>query len=556
MAPIVSDSYTKKLLRLISWSHWFTFFNIGAALLLSTLYFFADPAPDTLIGSIYLGTNWLSHMAFLTFMSFVLFVFPIILLFPQTRFIRGYASLMFTVTLFLLVLDAFAYNNLGYHLSNSSISQIFELVSNQIEKDSYGFWSTAIVVGSLILAFELVVSNYAWKHIKQLQQTVFAKYTVGFFVSLFFVSHLVHIWADAKLNYDVLKQDSLMPFSYPFTAKKLLAKYDLFDEEGYLESKGGVLQFEAKGHSYPTELTQCASDKPADRSVHLILSKHEVTEALQNQFLQRTNVKNIRLDRHVNSSTMETAWFGLLYGLPSVYQQTIVSNNKPPILFEQLKKQGLETSLIRVGSTENSLPQALTDLFDNQASYSNSAELIYNKGHQNKNTGLHVYYFDTDSSYQLELFVDAFLLNQKQKEQKDIIWISQLTNIDYKQAFEIKPTVLIWPELDSDVKKQRLITSQFDIAPTLIHHWLACEESMTRYSVGSDIFNLPTNRTVADIINGGLMIYNKDQSVFVDRSGNFQSFSRQLNQNIELPSNYPMMIDAANFIQSFGKETK
>ena len=120
--------YSKKLLPLISWSHWFTFFNIIAAILLSSLYFFNESRPDSLIGYFYLITTWGSHMAFLTFISFVLIVFPITLLFPNARFIRTTASVVFTLGLLLLVLDAFIYSQLGYHLNASSSSQIFDLI--------------------------------------------------------------------------------------------------------------------------------------------------------------------------------------------------------------------------------------------------------------------------------------------------------------------------------------------------------------------------------------------------------------------------------------------
>ena len=130
MVSFESKPYSKRLLQLVSWSHWFTFFNIIAAILLSSIYILSESMPDTLLGKTYLVTTWLSHMAFLTFMSFVLILFPIIILFPRTRFIRVVASIIFTVELLLLLLDAYIYTQLGYHLNISSSAQILELISN------------------------------------------------------------------------------------------------------------------------------------------------------------------------------------------------------------------------------------------------------------------------------------------------------------------------------------------------------------------------------------------------------------------------------------------
>ena len=112
MVSFESKPYSKRLLQLVSWSHWFTFFNIIAAILLSSIYILSESMPETLLGKTYLVTTWLSHMAFLTFMSFVLILFPITLLFPRTRFIRVVASIVFTAELLLLLLDAYIYTRI------------------------------------------------------------------------------------------------------------------------------------------------------------------------------------------------------------------------------------------------------------------------------------------------------------------------------------------------------------------------------------------------------------------------------------------------------------
>lgn len=224
MVAFDSKTYSKRLLHLISWSHWFTFFNIIAAIGLSSFYIFSESGPETLLGQFYLVTTWFSHMGFLTFMTFVLILFPITLIFPNTRFIRATASVVFTIQLLLLLLDAYIYSSLGYHLNASSSTQIFNLITTQIQDNSRIFWFISIVLTLVILAFELIVSNYAWKHLRDLQKIVKVKFVIIGLVSAFFFSHILHIWADANLEYDILRQDTVLPLSYPSTAKTLLTK--------------------------------------------------------------------------------------------------------------------------------------------------------------------------------------------------------------------------------------------------------------------------------------------------------------------------------------------
>ena len=50
------------------------------------------------------------------------------------------------------------------------------------------------------------------------------------------------------------------------------------------------------------------------------------------------------------------------------------------------------------------------------------------------------------------------------------------------------------------------------------------------------------------------MVFNKDKSVFIDRNGNFQSYSSQLNAPITVNKDFPLMIDGVHFIKRFSKQ--
>jgi len=83
-----------KIARLISWGHWFTFFNILLVLAIGTLYIEATEAPGSALGVLYLIMSWLGHFAFLPFIVFIILIFPFCLLIPYTRILRGIATLV------------------------------------------------------------------------------------------------------------------------------------------------------------------------------------------------------------------------------------------------------------------------------------------------------------------------------------------------------------------------------------------------------------------------------------------------------------------------------
>lgn len=557
MVSFESKPYSKRLLQLVSWSHWFTFFNIIAAILLSSIYVFNEAMPETLLGQTYLVTTWLSHMAFLTFMSFVLILFPITILFPRTRFIRVVASIIFTAELLLLLLDAFIYSRLGYHLNISSSAPILELITNEIQQNSRIFWFVSLVLWLVILSFELLASNYAWKHLKELQKTIFARFIVVPLVVFFFFSHIVHIWADANLEYDVLRQDTVLPLSYPSTAKTLLTKYGMFDEVDYIARRTSPLAFTDVMPKYPTYQGQCPNDSALKQSVFMVLTDDTLTSQQLEKIKQRVKRGKLSLDNHIDNALPKDAWFNLFYSLPSIYKTDVLAQNTQPLLLQIIEKKNLAKSFTVIGekanaSNETELSNLITTLFPESNKLNDISSLIFADKLNSRAPGLHVFYFKGQNSYQFELFLDALMSAQNKKQQKDILWVSSIGNQTTDTSLSIKPALLILPE--SKNKSVNKLTSHMDMQPTLIKRWLDCDIDVKHYSNGVDIKRLKKDRIIANTMDDGVVVFNKDKSMFVDQNGNFQSYSIQLAAPITAKADFPLMIDGVNFIKQFSEQ--
>ena len=559
MVSFESKPYSKRLLQLVSWSHWFTFFNIIAAILLSSIYILSESMPDTLLGKTYLVTTWLSHMAFLTFMSFVLILFPITLLFPRTRFIRVVASIIFTAELLLLLLDAYIYTRLGYHLNISSSAPILELISNEIQQNSRAFWFVSLVLTMVILSFELITSNYAWKHLQELQKTIFARFIVIPLVAFFFLSHIVHIWADANLEYDVLRQDTVLPLSYPSTAKTLLTKYGMFDEVDYIARRTSPLAFTDSVPQYPTYQGQCPSDNALKQSVFMVISDQTLQVKQLDKIKHRIKQGKLSLDNHVDNALPKEAWFNLFYSLPSIYKKALTEQQAQPLLLQIMARKDLAKSFTVVGESSNEQPVndmslfTLTDkLFPEKTKLDDISSLIFADKLNSYAPGLHLFYFKGNNSYQFELFLDALISAQNKKQQKDILWISSIGNHTFDTSLSIKPALLVLPE--SKNRSIGKLTSHMDVQPTLIKRWLSCDIEAKSYSNGTDIKKLSNDRIIANTMDNGIVIFNKDKSMFVDQNGNFQSYSIQLTAPITAKPDFPLMIDGVHFIKQFSKQ--
>ena len=572
MVSFDTKSYSKKLLHLISWSHWFTFFNIIAAIALSSYYLFSETAPTTLLGQIYLITTWVSHIAFLTFMSFVLLLFPLTIIWPNTKVIRTSGSIIFTFGLLLLLLDGFIYSRLGYHLNASSSSQIISLIK-EIAQESVLFYSVSGMLAIVILGFEFVISNYAWKHLKQLQKTIFARFVIFTLVLAFFFSHLTHIWADANLDYDVLRQDTVLPLSYPATAQTLLTKYGLFDVEDYIERKTRPLSFSSAIPQYPLLPSEQCATSAVSNSVFLVLTDEQLNKQQFQNFSRRIDNNRYQLNNHVDTALLDDAWFNLFYSLPSIYQQDILAQGTKSLLFQALERHNLASSftLIAPNSSDSEADSELwfAALFDQKNQLNDISSLVFAAKLNSKKPGLHLIYFKgganeqgnyKSSQYQFELFIDALLLAQQQKQQKDIIWISSIGNHTKDTRLSTKSALLITPTTASQRHNNNeefsKLTSHMDLQPTLMSNWLGCTLDNNSYSNGSDLTTLTKDRVIANTSAEGLMVFNKDKSVLIDQNGNFQSYSSQLAAPITVNKDFPLMIDGVHFIKRFSLQTE
>ena len=217
--------------------------------------------------------------------------------------------------------------------------------------------------------------------------------------------------------------------------------------------------------------------------------------------------------------------------------------------------------------SENTEEPWFISLFDQKSHLANISSLVFAEKLNNQKPGLHVIHFKTNknesteginSHYQFELFVNALLLAQKQKTDKDIIWISSLGNQSKDTQLSTKPALLITPNslVQQNFANETIeqLTSHMDLQSTLMSNWLQCPIDLQPYSNGSDLIRLNKDRIIANTSNEGLMVFNKDKSVFIDRNGNFQSYSSQFNSAITVNKDFPLMIDGVHFIKHYSNQ--
>lgn len=346
------NTYGERVSRLVGWGHWFAFFNIIAAMLIGTRYITQSPWPDTLLGQCYLAISWVGHFGFLVFALYLLILFPLTFIVPSRKLFRLLATCLATVGLTLLLVDTQAYQTIGLHLNPAVWEVLFNDDSSSISADLQHLF----VVMPLIFLFELGLSEWVWRKQRKLSHKHIGRPLTAVFLICSISSHLIYMWADAYLYPSITAQRSNFPLSYPMTAKSFMEKHGLLDREEYLQRQA---ESEGKANlvNYPLEPLEF-NRRPNHLNVLVVSVNNLRASALNEQMMPNTYhfaQRNLNFSNHFSSSNDQFGVFGLLYGLPSSYADSIKAQATRPILLSTLQDQGYDFGLFSGNNFHDSL---------------------------------------------------------------------------------------------------------------------------------------------------------------------------------------------------------
>lgn len=513
---ILTETPKRQLVsKLVTWGHWFTLCNIVVAICIAGIYLFSSALPDTPLGLLYLIANWFSHIGFLTFFGFVILILPLCYLFPNSRFLRAWASTVAAFGLAFLAFDALLYTRHGMHFSPYS-AEFIKQQTDTVLAGLKGHQILFLIMSFFVwLLFQLLVANSLWHRIERLQKLKIGLPISGAFVALFMFSHIVHVWADAKLYQPVVKQDNMFPLSYPATAKTLLSKYGLLDIEQYRNKKRLQFDNQFEHITYPKSSLFCAAH-PGRNAVLLLIEPDQTPSELT---VNHPEVHQLK--QHFDLSSKPLAGIKTaLFGLPETFHDNVKTSQ--PILFQVLTASGRN---IYTYSNDEATQQFF-------AANNTQALNAPNKQFNGKAVdGLSILHLTQDKAEQ---------------------WLNQTHPLPPFFATQLAPDLQVSALTNLPVNKAAQVSSHQDIAPTLLNY-LGCVIPDNQHSTGQSLITGNRNWVVSSQQNKIIILHNQLRTE-IDPSGNYQmySFDGTLQHSSEL--NIPLLGQAIKLLSSFSQE--
>ncbi|QLE85860.1 DUF3413 domain-containing protein [Shewanella sp. Scap07] len=566
--------------RLVSWGHWFALFNGFLAMIVGVRFLDSVGTPDTWLGWGYLTLSTIGHFSFLAFIVYLVMIFPVTLLLPYSKILRGYAAVVATLSLCILLYDTVIYDDYGLHLSPFVFDIAWEDLNALLQGTSY------IVTPIGILILELTAANFLWKRIDKIQKVNCGNKVVAFIGICFVSSHLIHIWADAAEVHEITRFDDTYPLSYPATAKTFM------ESQGVerIASNNSVLPQPTL--SYPKAALQCSvTEQPNMLFITVESFRADMLDAQTMPFLYQYGQQNQRFNEHLSGgNTFDSGMFSLLYAMQGSYINAEDLNYTSPIFTQKLKQQGYQLALF--GPQTDPRPAAIFNDFSAQISQDNESmaetdiisvqhfnqwqhqqtapwfAMVNLKSPENFDTPVGFLGIETVrpnsplrpaqkvlfNQYRQSLnFIDGQIEAMLADVPANTLVIITGVNgklfssnhaesrSNYSPANVQVPLIVNWPGYDK-AKDVNYRTSHYGIVPAIMTQLMNCTNPAREYSAGRSILS-PNSETWTYVGNNRqFAIYQQNEITVIDRHGKYRIYNRDYDKRLKKKIGAPELI--------------
>ena len=552
--------YREKVSQMISWGHWFALFNIFFALILGSRYLLVADWPSSLTGRIYAYSSWIGHFSFIVFAVYLLIIFPLTFVVMSQRLLRIMSAVVATAGLTLVMVDSAVFSRFHLHLN----PVVWELVINPDQSEMARDWQLMFISVPLIFLVQMLFATWSWQKLRSLNRRSFGKPLAALFISAFFASHLMYIWADANFYRPITMQRANLPLSYPMTARRFLERHGLLDAQEYQRRLVQQGDPEALSVQYP--LSDITFRDGGTRNNLLVITIDGLNSASMEKTLPELNQfanDNVRFAQHFSAGdTPEKGLFGLFYGISSSYMNGILASRTPSTLLGALSSQGYQFGLFSSEGFNSPLyRQALLADYSLPASNSqpNATTVTQwqnwlNKQNDNKTpwfswvalSGANLSgdsaktrqrsYLRQASAIDEQIHNVLTVLQQRDLLKNTVVVITAQRGLALNgnadssgnRASLQVPLVIHWP--DTPAQTISRLTDHQDVMATLMQRLLHVRTNPVNYSQGEDLFAAQRHHDwVVSSEENKLVITTPQTTLVLNNNGNYHAYDAQGN---------------------------
>lgn len=253
------------------------------------------------------------------------------------RWMIATALLLQVAWLCLLLADAKVFALYRFHLNAMVLNMIFGGALQDQVAFSPAMWGLiASAVGGL-LALQLLVARWWWRALQRNPALVRVRGMWWIAAALCVLSQGMIAWSDARGDRAVVSQLTYIPWAQPITLKAALHRFGVQSAQA-----AGLPDAGESRLGYPRKPLQCAAAPSLNVLVVMVESlRHDMLDPRVMPNTWRYAQDAQWFDHHFSSgNATRFGLFGLMYGLPGGYWQSMLAEQRGPVLIDRMKRDG------------------------------------------------------------------------------------------------------------------------------------------------------------------------------------------------------------------------
>jgi len=267
------------------------------------------------------------------------------------------ATLLFLITDIALIIDFFIYKLFHFHLN----AMVLNIITSPDAMDSIQAGVAPFVLFILVIFGLIFFERYTFKRIQSLSQSTqdilnkkLNKLIILPLFLIIFTEKVAFGFATLFSKNELIAPFKVIPLYQPLTFNRIAAKHF-----GFKAEKQAKYSIKTKADlNYPLEALAYKKNKPdfpifiiASDSVKYSILNEEIAPNIMHFSKEALVFKN----HYTGGNSTRFGIFSLIYGLNSTYWFSFLNSNQKPVLFDVLKTQGYDISII--SSTNTNWPE-------------------------------------------------------------------------------------------------------------------------------------------------------------------------------------------------------
>jgi membrane-anchored protein YejM (alkaline phosphatase superfamily) len=329
---------------LLRWAGWCCAANALVVLVVSLRNLSVTDAPEGLLPRLFAVLMFIGNSALLACLPMLLLV-PLIVIWPARAVARSVGTGLFVLLVAIALVDTVIFQQYRFHLNAEIFNLLLGGAAGEILVFSATMYLQATLVVIGILIGEIVLGHWIWRRVRGGSGGRSGYAVAAALAAAFLAQSGIHAWADVAGYTPVTRQSRVLLGYIPITAEKFFKKLGLDIERA---DAALLARDHGSNLSYPLRPVVC--ERPVDRPNLLFIiidgwRFDALTEAATPN-VSRFAERSLRFTDHLSSgSATRTAIFSLFYAIPGTYWHAMLAEQRGPVFFTELLRQGYDLSV-------------------------------------------------------------------------------------------------------------------------------------------------------------------------------------------------------------------